>query len=581
LIPKRTTRFPRSPRNPDFYGFSQRVLGIARRPVPLADFCKESLTALIEHSGCDCAQLHLEEDGRHIQAEVWGPPRPAFRFKIRSGPGGDQGPFVSLPLTFSPEPGTRATGQEDPGLGGLINITAWGSLWTGEISRCLDLRPDLFIPPSLAEASSTACYESLAAIPLFSPEPQTGFLILKSLGAKFFSPESIMFLESITPILSAALRGQRAQEALQERVKELTCLYRMANLSARPDLSVESFLNEVSQSLSLAMQYPETAAARVILDGAVHSTPDFPEKGAFLTAPVVLKGQVRGRVDVAYRSDHPVLDEGPFLKEERSLINTVAAEIGLIIERKHGEEDRARLEGELRHADRLATIGQLAAGVAHELNEPLGAMLGFAQLAQKARDLPPPVGEDLTRIIRAGLHAREVVRKLLLFSREVSPQKVSVNLNQLVEQGFSFLDLESRCAKAGIEVVRRLAPALPSVMADHSQLNQVLVNLVVNAIQAMPTGGKLTLQTLQRGADIVLAVEDTGIGMSEEVRHKIFTPFFTTKDIGHGTGLGLPVVHGIVKSHGGSIHFETEVGRGTRFEVIFPCPEEEALPDNA
>jgi signal transduction histidine kinase len=148
------------------------------------------------------------------------------------------------------------------------------------------------------------------------------------------------------------------------------------------------------------------------------------------------------------------------------------------------------------------------------------------------------------------------------------PRKTQVNLNQLVEEGLYFL--ESRCAKEGIELVRSLWPDLPEITADPGQLTQVLVNLVVNAVQAMPDGGKLAVETRVGDGYISLTVEDTGVGMSDKVAQKIFMPFFTTKDVDQGTGLGLAVVHGIVTSHGGSIKVDSKVGRGTRFEVKLP-----------
>jgi signal transduction histidine kinase len=119
-------------------------------------------------------------------------------------------------------------------------------------------------------------------------------------------------------------------------------------------------------------------------------------------------------------------------------------------------------------------------------------------------------------------------------------------------------------------VVRSLSRDLPEITADPGQLNQVLINLVVNSVQAMPEGGRLTVQTLSGGDHVSLIVEDTGVGMNEEVKKQIFIPFFTTKDVDQGTGLGLAVVHGIVTSHGGSIKVESQVDRGTRFEVQLP-----------
>ena len=243
----------------------------------------------------------------------------------------------------------------------------------------------------------------------------------------------------------------------------------------------------------------------------------------------------------------------------------------LIIERREAEKDKSKLQDQLRHADRLATIGQLAAGVAHELNEPLGNILGFAQLVKKCPGLPSQVEKDIEQIVAASLHAREVIKKLLLSARQMPLKTTQVNLNQVVEDGLYLL--EARCAKRGIELVRSLSPDLPEITADPAQLNQILVNLVVNSAQVMPEGGRLTVGTLAREDHVSLIVEDTGIGMSEEVIKQIFIPFFTTKDVDQGTGLGLAVVHGIVTSHGGTIKVESKVGRGTRFEVQLPITE--------
>ena len=259
---------------------------------------------------------------------------------------------------------------------------------------------------------------------------------------------------------------------------------------------------------------------------------------------------------------------GAFLKEERKLIDAVAREAALIVERAETEEEKSKLQQQLIHADRLATIGELAAGVAHELNEPLGSVLGFAQLAKKDLGQPERTERDLEKIITASLYAREVIKKLLVFARQMPPRKARVHLNQVVEEGLYFL--EARCARKGIEVVQELASDLPEVTADPSQLKQVLVNLVVNSVQAMPAGGRLTVRTQAEDAAVSLTVEDTGVGISEEIREKIFLPFFTTKEVDQGTGLGLAMVHGIITSHGGSIDVESHPGQGTRFQVHLP-----------
>ncbi len=362
--------------------------------------------------------------------------------------------------------------------------------------------------------------------------------------------------------------SRSTEAALRERVKELTCLYGIAQVAARPGASLDEVLQGVVELLPPGWQYPEIASARIVLDGLEHVATGFRKGRHSQTADIIVVGARRGSVEVSYAEDRPELDEGPFLKEERSLIDAVAGQVALIVERREAEEDRAKLQEQLRHADRLATIGQLAAGVAHELNEPLGNVLGFAQLAKKCQGLPDQARKDIEKIEPACLQARDTIRKLLVFARQTRPKRTRVDLNQVVQESLSFFD--ARFAKDGTEVVLDLAPGPMSVIADPAQLNQVLVNLVANALQAMPEGGRLTVITRAGEGHVSLVVEDTGTGMSEDVLGKVFTPFFTTKDVGEGTGLGLSVVHGIVTSHGGSIEVESELGRSTRFEVLLP-----------
>ncbi|HUW20364.1 MAG TPA: ATP-binding protein [Sedimentisphaerales bacterium] len=365
--------------------------------------------------------------------------------------------------------------------------------------------------------------------------------------------------------------------ALRERIKELSCLYGIAQIAGQPGITLEAVLRGIVKLLPPAWQYPETAFARITLDGTSHATTGFREDCQKQTAEIVVNDVPRGVVEMVYVDEKPELDEGPFLKEERSLIDAVARQVALIIERKQAEEDKLKLHGQLRHADRLATIGMLAAGVAHELNEPLGNILGFAQLARKDPKVPASARKDIERIEAASLQAREIIQKLLVFARQMPPNKTSVNLNRIVEDGLYFF--QARCAKEGIELVRTLAPNLPDIVADPAQLNQVLVNLVVNALQSIPGAGRITIRTQFCDHYVSLIVEDTGKGMSKEILEKIFVPFFTTKDVGQGTGLGLPVVHGIVTAHGGSIDVESKAGYGTRFEIRLPVEQPYRMQD--
>jgi two-component system NtrC family sensor kinase len=362
--------------------------------------------------------------------------------------------------------------------------------------------------------------------------------------------------------------SQSEKVALRERVKELTCLYGIAQIARQPDKPLKDILQSIVELLPSAWQYPEITSARLSLDGVYYATSDFSTCCQKQSAEIFVNDTQRGFIEIGYAKQEPEIDEGPFLKEERSLLDEIARQIALIIEHRQAEEDKMKLYDQLRHADRLATVGMLAAGVAHELNEPVGNILGFAQLAKKCAKIPVSVRQDIEKIEAASLDARDIIQKLLVFARQVPPEKKPVNLNEIVKNGLYFLD--ARCAKEGIELIRNLSPNLPEIVADPVQLNQVLVNLVVNALQSIKGEGTIKIQTKFNSQEVCLIVEDTGCGMSKEVLDEIFTPFFTTKDIGHGTGLGLPVVHGIVTGHGGVINVESKVGQGARFEIRLP-----------
>jgi signal transduction histidine kinase len=374
--------------------------------------------------------------------------------------------------------------------------------------------------------------------------------------------------ERIAVLLGMTLATHRTQAALVERVKELTCLHGVAHAVGRQETDIREILQEVLPLLPPAWQYPDVAQGRIVLDGRTCATPRFGQARACQSTDIVVRGDTRGKVEIAYIEDRPSADEGPFLAEERALIDSVARELSSLVERQTIEEERARLQDHLNRADRLATIGQLSAGVAHELNEPLASILGFAQLCRKHPGLPAPAVADLDKIIAATLHAREVVRKLMLFARERPPAREWIALRRIIDEGVAFV--ESRARKAGVEIRRDISADLPEILADPSLLCQVLVNLLVNSIQAMPEGGTLDVEAYPEESGVVLAVEDDGAGVPPEVAERIFEPFFTTKGVDEGTGLGLSVVQGIVTGHGGTIRVHSAPGEGARFEVWLP-----------
>jgi len=444
-----------------------------------------------------------------------------------------------------------------------------GALWVNNIDKSL-LNCSDDIRGFLEQVVVTnKAYRSICLIPFRVHEGQAGLLQLRSKHLNHFKRTDADHYEGLTQMISIALMNWQIRAALDERIKELTCLYNIVQLSDQPDLPLDEILQGAVEFLPPAWQYPDVAFAQIIFDDKSFSLPGFKDSKHKQSDDIVVKGKTRGIVEVNYSEEMPELDEGPFLKEERNLIENIAKELSLIIERHLYEEEEARLLDQLQHADRLSIIGQLSAAVAHELNEPLANILGFVQLVLKSEDLTKQVREDIEKILNGSLHAREIIKKLLSFSRPIPPEKSYVNLNHVVEETLYFFD--SRCTKEGIVLERSLSRDIQDIYANSGQLAQVITNLVVNSMHATSSGGKLKVSTCTSEGYVSLIIEDTGTGMSEEVKEKIFIPFFTNKSIGHGTGLGLPVVHGIVLAHGGSIRVDSKPGQGTRFEIQFPA----------
>ncbi len=228
----------------------------------------------------------------------------------------------------------------------------------------------------------------------------------------------------------------------------------------------------------------------------------------------------------------------------------------------------AETQRQLAEADKLASVGRLAAGVAHEINNPLTGVLSYASLLEKRFQDDQEARADLAVIIRETIRCRGIIRELLDFARPTPPQKRPADLNEVVRRSISVV--MSQLALNRVDLKLDLAEALPTVLADGNQIQQVVVNLLLNAADAINgEGGEIRVATAAEAAGVLLEIRDSGRGIDPEDIPRIFEPFFTTKGA-HGTGLGLAVTWGIIDSHGGSIRAESESGQGTRFTVRLP-----------
>lgn len=224
---------------------------------------------------------------------------------------------------------------------------------------------------------------------------------------------------------------------------------------------------------------------------------------------------------------------------------------------------------ELLHKERLASMGQLAAGVAHEINNPLGTILLFSDMLYKETSRDDPRSKDLKMIVDETNRCKNIVADLLNFSRQQEVLAQDIDVNALISSVIEVV--EHQPIFESVNFVKHLAPDLPAIQADPAQLKQVFVNLFNNAAEAKGDGGTITLSTRPiDGSFVEIKVSDTGCGIPEEDLGKLFTPFFTTKALGKGTGLGLSIVYGIIKMHKGQITAQSEVGQGTTFTITLP-----------
>jgi PAS domain S-box-containing protein len=242
-----------------------------------------------------------------------------------------------------------------------------------------------------------------------------------------------------------------------------------------------------------------------------------------------------------------------------------------ITERKRQEEERRQLEQKAQLASRLASVGEMAAGIAHEINNPLTSVIGYSQLLSSREDIPEDVKMDLRAIDEGAQRVAGIIKRLLTFARQTKPERVLVNINDLIT---NTLDLRAYHLRTNnIKVTTKLATDLPLTTADPAQLQQVFLNIIVNAEAAMTQargGGKLLINTEEVNGTIRISFKDNGSGIAKKNLERIFDPFFTTREVDQGTGLGLSICHGIIAEHRGRIWAESKLGRGATFIVELP-----------
>lgn len=356
-----------------------------------------------------------------------------------------------------------------------------------------------------------------------------------------------------------------AIEALNERIKELSCLYDITSIASDRTDCLEEALQAIAGRIAKAWKYANDAVAEIKIKDKQYLSGTIPTDTVQMGAAIIIDQEQIGVVRIHYPAARHT--NGDFLVEEGQLLKKIAHEIAVIYERHQRIEREEMLKRTAERNDRLTILGEITAGIAHELNTPLGNILGFAQLiSEKTKETQ--VKRDADKITDSAIYAREVVKKLMFFSCEMPQQRESIAVNALVEDAIKLLN--PMLKNASVKLQFESDPKNPFARLDPIQITQVIFNLLINAIYASPANTSIQVSLKSGDKKLSIMIKDEGAGIPEEVRDKIFEPFFTTKPLGEGSGLGLSVVHGIIKSHKGRIQFSTAEGEGTTFNISLP-----------
>lgn len=356
------------------------------------------------------------------------------------------------------------------------------------------------------------------------------------------------------------------EEKLKERIKELTCLYEVTSIVANANYSdIESSLISISFCVKKAWRYPKEASVEIKTAQFCINTEGFQPSSVFQKKPIKVFNREEGSITVFYPPDRHSVDD--FLAEEEQLLQNIGIEIGNVLERKQIKENEQRIQRQIERNDRLTILGEITAGIAHELNTPLANILGYSELLRSRLGSQPEVISDLDKIINSTIFSREVVKKLMFFACEMPQEMKQVNIVPVVKEAIELL--KPVFVKNHINYKFHANNEKIDLKVDTIQLTQVVFNLVLNAIYFSPKDGLIEIILDNQAEKVQLRISDEGSGINEEA-DKIFDPFYTTKPVGEGSGLGLSVVHGIIKSHKGIIKHQPNQPKGTVFIVDFP-----------
>lgn len=356
------------------------------------------------------------------------------------------------------------------------------------------------------------------------------------------------------------------EQKLKERVKELTCLYEVTSIIVNSNYDeLETSLKAIAHCLKRGWQFTEVAAVQISIGEYQIRTKNYGSYMVSHSSDVKIFNKVEGQITVGY----PAVDfnESDFLDEERTLLKNVCLAIGNLMERKHIRDSEEETKRQMERADRFHIMGEITAGIAHELNTPLANILGFAELLLENTG-DEATKRDLQKIIDNAIFSREIVKKLMFFTCEMPQEMEQIELNAVVDNVLRLMGPSLKVKQ--LNVIKSFPNEQIPMRANTVQLTQVLFNLIMNAAYYSPLKGIIRITLDQDHGKTIIHISDQGQGIGTEHADKIFEPFYTTKATGEGTGLGLSVVHGIVRSYKGTIAHRPNTPKGTIFILEFP-----------
>jgi PAS domain S-box-containing protein len=449
------------------------------------------------------------------------------------------------------------------------------------ISQDIDSSDDSLKDTPWFEIARTQQCRSFIVLPLTEQGKLFGILYLCSTDTNIFTPAEIRMLEEMAGDLAFGISDLRLRK---ERRKTEIALKQAADEWRTTFDSIDDMiciLDNNQQILRVNRRFadvfkttPQALAGQYCYNVA-HGT-----DGPLSVCPHVkaLKTNTTESVEYFEPKLEMQIEEtvSPIFNVRGRVVGTIHI-MKDITKRKRSEEENILLREKTEISSRMATVGEMAAGIAHEINNPLTSVIGFSELLMSG-ELPPDIKEPVKIIADGSNRVKEIVKRMLNFARQTKSAKTSTNLNELIDTTLELRNYVLRTAN--IEVIRQLDPDLPWVTVDSGQIQQVFLNLIVNAEYSMKKAqgqGTLTITSEKRGENVCISFRDNGLGMSPETKKKLFTPFFTTKEPGEGTGLGLSLSHSIILEHGGNIGIESEPGKGANFIITLPIalPEED------